>query len=208
MKKPDFGFTEEELRILRKLRTPVKVQDFVNSLEENFEKNGETCMSPRKVLRERKAHCVEGALLASVALRLQGHKPLIVDLNSAPGDDDHVLAVFRKAGKWGAITKTNHAVLRYREPIYRDIRELAISFFHEYFLNSNGKKTLRSFSMPIDLSRFDRQNWMTSEKNLWFITDHLAGAKHINLLSRKAIRGLRPADPIEIEAGKLVEYRE
>ena len=141
MKKPDFGFTEEELRILRKLRTPVKVQDFVNSLEENFEKNGETCMSPRKVLRERKAHCVEGALLASVALRLQGHKPLIVDLNSAPGDDDHVLAVFRKAGKWGAITKTNHAVLRYREPIYRDIRELAISFFHEYFLNSNGKKT-------------------------------------------------------------------
>jgi len=208
VKKPDFGFTEEELRILRKLRTPVKVQDFVNSLEENFEKNGETCMSPRKVLRERKAHCVEGALLASVALRLQGHKPLIVDLNSAPGDDDHVLAVFRKAGKWGAITKTNHAVLRYREPIYRDIRELAISFFHEYFLNSNGKKTLRSFSMPIDLSRFDRQNWMTSEKNLWFITDHLAGAKHINLLSRKAIRGLRPADPIEIEAGKLVEYRE
>ena len=208
MKKPDFGFTEEELRILRKLRTPVKVQDFVNSLEENFEKNGETCMSPRKVLRERKAHCVEGALLASVALRLQGYKPLIVDLNSAPGDDDHVLAVFRKAGKWGAITKTNHAVLRYREPIYRDIRELAISFFHEYFLNSNGKKTLRSFSMPIDLSRFDRQNWMTSEKNLWFITDHLAGAKHINLLSRKAIRGLRPADPIEIEAGKLVEYRE
>jgi len=208
VKKPDFGFTEEELRILRKLRTPVKVQDFVNSLEENFEKNGETCMSPRKVLRERKAHCVEGALLASVALRLQGHKPLIVDLNSAPGDDDHVLAVFRKAGKWGAITKTNHAVLRYREPIYRDIRELAISFFHEYFLNSNGKKTLRSFSMPIDLSRFDRQSWMTSEKNLWFITDHLAGAKHINLLSKKAIRGLRPADPIEIEAGKLVEYRE
>lgn len=205
MKKEDFGFTKEELDMLRKLNTPVKIQDYINSLKINFEPNGDTCMSPRMVLREGKAHCIEGALLAAVALRLHGYKPLIVDLEASHTDYDHVITVFKKGNKWGAITKTNHAVLRYREPIYRDIRELVLSFFHEYFLDS-GKKTLRSFSEPVDLSRFDEKGWMTSEKDVWYIPEYLTQVNHTKILDRKLISGLRKADSIEIKAGKLVEY--
>lgn len=204
--KEDFGFNKEELKILGRLNTPVKVQDFIDSLKINFEDDGETCMSPRQVLKSRKAHCIEGALLAAVALKLHGYKPLIVDLKTSHDDFDHVIAVFKKENRWGAITKTNHAVLRYREPVYRDIRELTMSFFHEYFLNSNGKKTLRSFSQPLDLSRFDKKGWMTSEENVWFIADYLDKIRHTNILTKKMIKGLRKADPIEIKAGKLVEY--
>ncbi len=206
MKKDDFGFNNEELKILRGLNTPVKIQDFLNSLKINFEPNGDTCMSPRQVLRTKKAHCIEGALLAATALRMHGHKPLIVDLEATHDDDDHVITVFKKENRWGAITKTNHAVLRYREPVYRDIRELVLSFFHEYFLNSNGKKTLRTFSKPVDLSRFDKQGWMTSEKDVWFIPEYLTQIKHTKILNKNLVKGLRKADPIEIEAGKLLEH--
>lgn len=206
MKRDDFGFSRDELNVLKKLSTPAKIQDFVNSLRINFEEKGDSCMSPRQVLKEKKAHCIEGALLAAVALRLHGHKPLIVDMEASSEDDDHVIAVFQKEHRWGAITKTNHSVLRYREPIYRDIRELVLSFFHEYFLNSNGKKTLRSFSQPVDLRRFDKQGWMTHDKDVWFIPEYLTQIPHVSILTPKLIRGLRRADPIEIKTGELLEY--
>jgi len=207
MKKETFGFSREELRILRKLNTPPKIQDFLNSLKINFEEEGDTCFSPRKVLKEGRAHCIEGALLAASALRFHGYRPLIVDLEADNKDEDHVIAVFNIKNKWGAITKTNHAVLRYREPIYRDIRELVMSFFHEYFLNSNGKKTLRAYSRPVDLSRFDKKGWMTSDEDVWYIPEYLTEIKHIKILDGKNIRKLRRADSIEIEAGKLTEYK-
>ena len=207
MKKETFGFSREELRILRKLNTPPKIQDFLNSLKINFEEEGDTCFSPRKVLNEGRAHCIEGALLAASALRFHGYRPLIVDLEADNKDEDHVIAVFNIKNKWGAITKTNHAVLRYREPIYRDIRELVMSFFHEYFLNSNGKKTLRAYSRPVDLSRFDKKGWMTSDEDVWYIPEYLTEIKHIKILDGKNIRKLRRADSIEIEAGKLTEYK-
>ncbi len=196
-------FTQEETEVYNKLNSPKKVQDFLNSLKINFEEEGDTCMSPRMVLKKGKAHCIEGALLAAVALRFHGREPLIVDLEAARKDFDHVVAVFKENGKWGAISKTNHAVLRYREPVYKDIRELVMSFFHEYFLD-NGKKTLRGYSLPINLKKFDKLGWMTSENEVWYVPDYLTKVKHFDILNRAQISALRRADKIEIEAGKLV----
>ena len=202
-----FGFNKEELGVLKKLDSPKKIQDFLEKLEINFEENGETLMSPRRVLREGKAHCVEGALLAAAALRLQGHKPLLLDLSAVDYDEDHVVAVFRQHGKWGAISKTNHPVLRYREPVYSGIKELVMSFFHEYFDN-DGKKTLRSYSMPVDLRIFDKKGWMIAEEDLWYINDHLFKVPHKNILTRSQISALRKADRIEIDATGIVQFRD
>lgn len=200
-----YNLTKEEEKILKKLNTGKKIQDFLNRLEINFEEDGETCMSPRKVLRERKAHCIEGAFLAAFCLKLAGKKPLVVDLKTTKDDFEHVLCVFEKDGKWGAISKTNHAVLRYREPIYRDVRELVMSFFHEYFDNK-GRKTLRSFSEPVDLIEKFGTDWITSKENLWEMHDALDKEKHFPILTKKQKWNLRKADKIEIEAGKLVEW--
>ena len=201
-----FNLNEKELKIFKSLNTPKKIQDFLNKIPINFEEKGDTSLSPRRVLKENKAHCMEGAMLAALALRINGEKPLVIDLTANAKDFDHVVCVFKRKGKWGAIGKTNHAVLRYREPIYRDIRELVMSFFHEYF-DDNGKKNLRSYSLPVDLSRFDSINWMTSEKDVWEIPDYLAKVKHYPILTRSQIARLRKADKIEIEAGKLTEWK-
>jgi hypothetical protein len=202
-----FGLEKKELEILRSLNTPAKIQDFLNKMEINFEEDGvDTCKSPRVVLKEKKCHCIEGAILAALALRLNNHPPLLVDLTAAKKDFDHVITVFKKHGKWGAISKTNHAVLRYREPVYNSIRELVMSYFHEYFMD-NGKKTLRSFSLPVDLSKFDKLGWMTSKEDIWYIPEHLAKVKHFKILTRKHISGLRKADEIEVKAGKLIEWK-
>lgn len=202
-----FGLNKKELKILRSLNTPKKIQDFLNKIQINFEEKGDTCLSPRMVLKNWKAHCIEGAMLAALALRINGEKPLVVDLTASDRDFDHVICVFKKNGKWGAIGKTNHAVLRYREPIYKDIRELVMSFFHEYF-DDNGRKNLRSFSAPVDLSRFDKIGWMTREDDVWEIPDYLAEVKHFPILTRSQISGLRKADEIEIEAGRLTEWKQ
>ena len=196
-------FNEKELKIIKKLNNPKKIQDFLNNLKINFEENGETCMSPRKVLKERKAHCIEGAILAAAILKNQGFKPLIVDLEANNNDFDHVIAVFKIKKHWGAISKTNHAVLRYREPIYKSIRELVMSYFHEYLLD-NGKKTLRKYCLPVNLSIFDKREWITSEEDVWYIPDYLTKVKHFKILNKSQIMGLRKADKLEIEAGKLV----
>ena len=200
------GLNEREIKILKALNTPKKIQDFLNKIPINFEEKGDTCLSPRMVLREHRAHCIEGAMIAAVALRLNGEKPLVLDLTSVPRDFDHVVCVFKRNGCWGAISKTNHAVLRYREPIYKSIRELVMSFFHEYF-DDNGKKTLRQYSLPVDLSRFDHLNWMASEEDVWEIPDYLAKVKHFPMLTRSQIAGLRLADKPEIEAGKITEWK-
>ncbi len=201
-----FGFNKKELKLLKSLNTPRKIQDFINKIPVNFEEHCETCFSPRLVLKYNQAHCMEGAMLAAVALRLQGHKPLVVDLTSTKDDFDHVIAVFKQNNHWGAITKTNHAVLRYREPVYKTIRELVMSFFHEYFLD-DGRKTLRSYSTPIDLSKFDKKGWMTSEEDVWYIPEHLEKIPHKQILSKKQISNLRRADKIEINVGKIREWK-
>ena len=201
-----FGFDKKELDILKELNNPRRIQDFLNDLKINFEPEGDTCMSPRRVLLEGRAHCMEGAMLAAAALRVNGFKPLVVDMTSNNKDFDHVVAVFKEGGYWGAISKTNHAVLKYRDPIFKTIRELVMSYFSEYFLN-NGKKTLRSYSNPVNLERFDKLNWMTSEKDIWFVPEYLAKVKHIQLLKRSQIKKLRLADPIEIETGRIIEWK-
>lgn len=205
--KRGFVFSYREIEILKKLNSPAKIQDFLNKLRINFEESGESCMSPIMVLRTGKAHCMEGAMFAACVLRFHGYKPLVVDLESIKEDYDHVISVFKEKGYFGAIGKTNHAVLRYREPVYKSIRELVMSFFHEYFLNSDGKKTLRRYTLPVDLSIFDDKRWMTSEEDVWYIPEHLAKIKHYPILKRWQIKNLRKADDIEIKAGKLVEEK-
>ena len=199
------GLNKEEVKILKGLNTPRKIQDFLNKIPINFERGGDTCMSPRMVLKNNRAHCMEGAMLAAAALKLNGEKPLVVDLEATKDDFDHVLCVFKKNGKWGALGKTNHAVLRYREPVYNNVRELVMSFFHEYFDNT-GKKTLRKYSAPVNLDKFDHLNWASSEEDVWFVPDYLAKVKHFPILEKAHISNLRKADDIEIKAGKLLEW--
>ncbi|MBI2102899.1 hypothetical protein HYT55_03610 [Candidatus Woesearchaeota archaeon] len=196
----------KEIALFRKLDTPQKIQDFLDNIPVNFEPEGDTCLSPRMVLKQNRAHCIEGALLAALILRFHGHTPLLVDLETTRDDFDHVLAIFKQHGHWGAISKTNHAVLRYREPVYRSLRELVMSFFHEYFKNDTGEKTLRRFSKPINLKIFDDHGWMTSEEEVWYIAEHLAQVPHVELLSQKQIKALRPATNVERRLGSIVEW--
>ena len=159
------NLNKKEEGIFKRLSTPTKIQDFINSIPNNFEKNGETCMSPRRVLREKKAHCIEGAMFSASALWYHGKSPLVVHF-ATDRDEDHVIAVFKESGYWGAISKSNHSLMRYRDPIYKTLRELCMSYFNEYFMYENGRKTLIGYTKPINLSRFGK-NWITSEKDLW-----------------------------------------
>jgi len=202
------NLSKKDLQLIKKLNSPKKIQDFINNLEMNFDYINDTCQSPKQVLKNKKAHCIEGAILAAAILRYHGYKPLLLDLEAAKKDYDHVVALFKHHGHWGAISKTNHSVLRYREPIYKTIRELALSYFHEYFLNENGKKTLRKYSNPVNLKIFDNLNWISTDNEVWFIPEHLVKIKHIPILNRKQIANLRNADNIEIKAGEILEYPE
>ncbi|MBX4197961.1 hypothetical protein KW782_01360 [Candidatus Parcubacteria bacterium] len=163
-------------------------------------------MSPRRVLREKKAHCMEGALLAAAALWLNGQSPLLLDLKAMPHDDDHVVTLYKINGLWGAISKTNHATLRFRDPIYKTVRELALSYFHEYFLEKNSKKVLYSYSKPFNLKRFG-QNWITSEEDLWDLAIDLDDSPHTRLFPKKNKKYFRKADAMERKAGKLLEWK-
>ncbi|MEN9558152.1 MAG: hypothetical protein RL141_521 [Candidatus Parcubacteria bacterium] len=201
-----FDLTPKEQRILRQLSTPGKVQDFLYRIPYNFEPNGDTCRSPRVVLRERTAHCIEGAMLAALAFRLHGRAPLIVDLEGTPQDCDHVIAVFQEKGKWGAVSSTNHSVLRFRDPVYATIRELVMSYFHEY-TDHQGRKTLRAYSRPINLSRFDHIGWMTRESDVWEVPEYLVEIGHTRILTPTQARSLRRQEPIERKAGEMVQWK-
>src|SRR5262245_27787436 len=172
--------TPQENRLLRSLSTPWKVQKYLDALPYNKEPNGDTCRSPRRTIRDQTAHCFEAALLAAAALRVNGKPPLILDLESVR-DDDHVIAVFRIDGHWGAMAKSNYSGLRFREPVYRTLRELVMSYFEHYY-NLKGEKTLRAFSRPVNLSRFDEMDWMTSEENVWEIPEYLTTIAHTPIL--------------------------
>ncbi len=198
-------FTKKELALIQRLNTPAKVQDFLNSLKFNFERKGDMLKSPLYTLRAKNAHCFEGALLGAYILSQHGFTPYILHLKAEKGDYDHVIVPFKVRGSWGALSKTNHAVLRYREPVYKNIRELAMSYFHEYFLN-NGKKTLRQYSALLNLNTFEK-GWATLESDLWGIDEELDKVKHYDIVPKPYLKKLRKADGIEIEAGKIVEYR-
>lgn len=202
-----FSLTPSELKILKRLNTPQKIQDYLDALPINYEKKGETCMSPRRVLREQKAHCIEGAMLACTALMLHGKKPFLVNLRVVRrnGDQDHAIALFKQNGRWGAISKTNHPVLRFRDPIYHTPRELVFSYFHEYFLSKNGKKTLRGYSKPINLKRFGTK-WITEEKDLWDIAETIYDMPHTTFIPRGSEKLIRPAHVLERRASNMTEW--
>ena len=165
-----------------------------------------TAWSPRRVLCERTAHCLEGAIFAAAALRVLGYPPLLLDLEAVQ-DTDHVLAIYRERGHWGAIAKSNFSGLRFRPPVYRTLRELALSYFEGY-VNLRGERTLRAYSRPVNLARFDRTHpgWETSAADLWFVPEHLVGLPHTRLLARGLERRLPRVDRRSLQAG-LVGYR-
>lgn len=204
-RREDLGLTEREFRQLAPLTSPPKIQAFVSALPANFERHGETVHSVRSALRLREAHCIEGALVAACALWLHGEPPLVMHLGCAPHDNPHVLALFRRGRCWGAISKSNGAWLRYREPIYRSLRELAMSYFHEFF-DRRGYKTLRSYSRAYDLRRRTPDEWVTAENGCWPLHDRLASLRHHLLLTPAQARALARRDPFERRSALLVEY--
>ena len=194
--------TARELAIFRRrLQAPPKIQAFLDAIPYNLETDGDTFRSPRRVLRDRTANCIEGAVFAAAALRVQGDPPLIMDL-TAVRDEDHVIAVFRRQGLWGAIGTSKFTGLRYRAPVYRTLRELAMSFFEHYY-NLAGERTLRGHGRPVNLARFDRLRWMTSDEDLWPIAEHLERIPHVTLLPPGVARNLTPLDHRLKTAGLL-----
>ena len=191
-----FGLTPENLRTLRALKTPARIQQFVDAIPYQY---ANTAWSPQRVLRERKGHCLEGALVAAAALRVQGHPPLLMDLE-AVHDDDHVIALYRERGLWGGIAKSNFAGLRFRAPVYRTLRELALSYFDHYY-NLRGQRTLRAYSRPVNLAHLDHQHWMTAEEDVWCVPEALIAARHYALVSDRIARQLPRLDRRSFQAG-------
>jgi len=192
---------------IKKLNTPQKVQDFLDKVPFNFEKKGETYWPPRKALEMGRMHCFEGAVFACFCLRQIGVENYLMDLKvkDLKKDSDHTLCVFRINKYWGAISKTNHSVLRWRDPIYETPRELAFSFFHEYFLDS-GEKTLQSFSKPFDIWKKLAVTELENEKDLDKIAEALDKSPHINFVPRVSARFIRPAGKTEVKGANVVEW--
>ena len=194
-------WTPAERRALARLRTPGAVQAFLDSLPYNTEREGETFRSPRRVLRDQTANCIEGAVFAAAVLRAHGRPPLIMDL-TAVHDEDHVIAPFRELGLWGAVGTSKFTGLRYREPVYRGLRELVMSYFEHYF-NLEGERTLRGYGRPVNLARFDHLDWMTAQGDLWAIAQHLESIPHVAILPGGRGPRLTPMDERSMRAGVL-----
>ncbi|MBV8031259.1 MAG: hypothetical protein JO035_07095 [Betaproteobacteria bacterium] len=199
------GLSPAEFAVLRRLSSPERIQAFLYGLKQNFELSGDTCRPVREVLRTRRAHCIEGAMLAACALWVHGEPPLLMDLR-AERDYDHVVALFRRHGRWGAISKTNGIGLRWRDPVYRTLRELAASYFHEYY-NRRHHKTLREFSVPYDLRRMPLEAWVSGTKDVWELPETLDALEHFRLLERRHLRAVTRRDAFERRVGGLLQYR-
>jgi hypothetical protein len=204
-RRQDLGLTPAEFALLRRLDTPQKVQDYLYRLKQNFEVGGETCRPVRAVLHTGRAHCIEGAMLAACALWVHGEPPLLLDMR-AVRDFDHVVALFRRRGRWGAISKTNGIALRWRDPVYRTLRELAMSYFHEY-TNRRDHKTLREYSLPFDLRRIDPAVWVSGQKNAWTVAESLDALRHFPLMDGHHLRAVVRRDPFERRVSLLLQYR-
>jgi hypothetical protein len=199
------GFTPSEMRKLLGMKDPYGIQKFLDDAPYHL---ADTAWSPRRVLAEQTAHCLEGAIFAAAALRANGYPPLLLDFE-AEHDTDHVIAIFRQNGCWGAVAKSNFTGCRWREPVYRTLRELALSYFNIYF-NLRRERTLRRFSVPVNLKRFDRQNWMTTDKPVWFIVYHLFEIKHYPLITPTMAKHLHRVDERLFQAeclGKALKPR-
>ncbi|HEX5477970.1 MAG TPA: hypothetical protein VFX09_08950 [Burkholderiales bacterium] len=205
-RREDLGLSKADFAVLARLETPQKIQAFLYGLKQNFEPNGDTCRPVREVLKTRTAHCIEGAMLAACALWVHGERPLLLDMR-AVRDYDHVVALFRRHGRWGAISKTNGIGLRWRDPVYRNLRELAMSYFHEYY-NKRHQKTLREFSVPYDLRRLEPGLWVSGRKNAWPVAEALDELRHFTLLNGRHLRSVTRRDEFERRVGGLLQYRQ
>jgi hypothetical protein len=192
------AFTPAELRKLRSLKDPHGIQRFLDDQPYHL---ADTAWSPSRVLHQNTSHCFEGATFAAAALRANGYRPLIIDLE-AEHDTDHVIAVYKQHGHWGSIGKSNYTGCRYREPVYRTLRELALSYFEVYF-NLRRERSLRTFSNPVDLARFDHLNWMTTDQPLWFVAEYLFTIRHFPLLRPGMSNLLHRLDDRSFRAGCL-----
>lgn len=190
------SFTPAEKKILSRLTNPWKIQTYLNDLKYNLE---DSAYSPRDVMKKKAAHCFEGAVFAAAALRYHGFPPWILDLE-AQNDTDHVITVFKAQGAWGAVATSNYPNCRYRPPVYKNLRELAMSYFNDYF-NDKRKRTLRTYSQPVSLKRFDHLEWATTSEPIWFIAEHLCDIPHTKLLNPKLIKALTPVDERTYLAG-------
>jgi hypothetical protein len=195
--------TPAERRLFARLDAPQNIQDWLDRLPVNFEPDGDTVMSPRRMLQARAAHCAEGALFAAAVMMFHRKPVWLVDLRARPTDHDHVVAVFRERGLWGAISKTNHSILRWRDPIYKSVRELAMSYAHEYCLPS-GAKSLLAFSRPFSLARYAPARWVTADDELHWLMDALDNSPHEDVVPKRVKQ--RRSAKIEIEAQGLTEW--
>ncbi len=209
-----YGLSPENFKILKRLNTPKKIQKFLDTLPLNWEHGYETYMSVEQTMNAGKAHCLEAGLVAALALWIQGEPPLILDLKSSNGDD-HVVALY-KVGKskstqrWGAVSKTNHVTLRFRDPIYMSVRELAVSYFHEYIHLKTGEKILESYSEPFDLRKLDKsqiKDWISGVEHLFWLADDIDASPHCKIYPVKHKKYLRRADAMELKAGNITEWK-
>lgn len=187
------------------LNSPSKVQDYLDTLPVNFELSGESNLLPIQVFEKHTAHCFEGAVFAAAALAFHGHKPLLMDFATAYDDEDHTVALFKRGKFWGAISKTNHAVLKFRDPIYASPRELAMSYFHEYYM-WDGRKSLRGYSKPFDLSKYPPEKWITAGESLDWVMAKLAKTHYFPVVPNNFERHLRRASKVELKALKIVDF--
>ena len=195
----DQVLTKSEHQEIAQLTHPYKIQVFLDGFPYRAEA---IYRCPLRVFRERIAHCFDGALFAAAALRRLGHPPLILEMLPNDRDDDHMVALDKRDGHWGAVAKSNFVGLRFREPIYRTLRELMMSYF-EQFYNVGREKTLRGYTVPLNLKTFDRLNWMTSDEPLERIGKQLDKIRKIRVLTRRMVAGLSPVDDRTYQAGLL-----
>ena len=197
--------TPAEHRVFARLDTPQKIQTFLDRLPANFELDGETAMSPRRLLKTRTAHCAEAAIFAAAALAYHGQPAWLLDIQAQPSDQDHVIALFRERGLWGAISKTNHAILRWRDPIYRSPRELAMSYAHEYCL-PGGKKSMLAFSRPFNVARYAPRRWVIVPDDLDWLLQALDTSPHVPVAPKHAMRKRRRSSAVELRSQDVVEW--
>lgn len=199
------SLSTRERNIFKRLSTPNKIQDFLDKLPINFELSGETNFSAMQVLEQNKAHCLEGAVFAAAVLAYHGHRPLLMDFQTGYDDVDHVIALYQHNGFWGALSKTNHSVIRYRDAIYKTPRELAMSYAHEYYL-WDGRKSLRAYSKPFDLSKYPIEKWVTAREGMEWIVETIDKSPHYPILPTKNFK-LRPVSRLEIKILRLTEWK-
>ncbi len=204
-KKLRASLSPELSAVFLKLKTPEKIQDYLDSLPINFDMSGDL-LSSKRILKEGHMQCIEGAMFAAASLSYHGEAPWLMDFQTSAYDEDHVVALFKRDNCWGAISKTNHAILRWRDPVYKTLRELAMSYFHEYYMH-DGRKTMKAYSKAFDMRRYAPDYWVMSNESLDQIAEDLDTAPHFPIVAPSKMRRLRHASPIERKLLDVVEWK-